>query len=194
MEQTPRDSSPSLGHGAHSGDGNALVSSGNVPENTSMLALLRPDWRSRAVVSIAPFNWALIPQCFEHSIAQQLAQTFPQHHLLLPAGDSSTPRFLYRSLIRRGIVEPFCTNLDDVWQRLLQMLLSPEYADALGTLMGISTRGLNVDAAICVYHRDHWLKPHTDREHRVLTQRRDVPVVKTATTIACKRPRIRVQH
>jgi len=42
--------------------------------------------------------------------------------------------------------------------------------ETLASLTGIAGRGLVVDVAACLYRKDHWLGPHTDRPHRIATQ------------------------
>jgi SM-20-related protein len=133
-------------------------------------SLLNPNWRRACTVYTRPFDWALIPSLFTRKFATTLAVTFPESGFRLTGDGSASRRFFYQGLISGGTLQPSVQNMHAAWRALAHMLASKDYAKALGDLVGIDVQGLTADAALCVYSPRCWLRPHTDRDIRILTQ------------------------
>jgi Rps23 Pro-64 3,4-dihydroxylase Tpa1-like proline 4-hydroxylase len=113
----------------------------------------------------------LIRVFFTCEFASALAKSFPQEGFKFASYGGDSQGFYYRHLISNGVIHNSVLELEPSWKILAKLLASQEYARGLAELVGLrNVRGLKVDCALAVYNSGCWLKPHTDREHRILTQ------------------------
>jgi 2OG-Fe(II) oxygenase superfamily len=82
---------------------------------------------------------------------------------------SAVQHFIIKVLLSSNI-QPQIQNMHVCWQHFVNKLASRDYVEWLGNIMEVETANLKVDAALCIYDSNCYLEPHTDRDHRVLSQ------------------------
>jgi SM-20-related protein len=122
---------------------------------------------ARAVRNTDPFNWSVVEDFFDRSVALSLSSEFPADGFRM-AG-SQIKKFYVRSLVVNSTLPSSIAKLSATWQNVALFISSPDYRKRLGEFFGRDLNHLRVDATLCRYAPGCSLPPHTDRDVRDTT-------------------------
>jgi lipopolysaccharide transport system ATP-binding protein len=140
-----------------------------MPDGADVIDLTRLDEQRLA---IQPYEWAFVNNLYSKRDAKLLAASFPTDNFKTVKGYDGEKGYEYeaRALIQMWATEPSHFNgLTDIWRRLANSLLSPEYRSAMTRLTGRALMDAPMEAYVCHYGPGAWLGPHLDLKDKIVT-------------------------
>jgi hypothetical protein len=117
-----------------------------------------------------PFTWARIFEPFQLADASKLAESFPHSALIPSIGKGDHYQLADLTIVSDGRATSAIGKLPAAWAAIVPSLLDPLYTAALEHLLKIDLAKSTLLARICRYDAGCWMKPHTDRVDRLVTQ------------------------
>jgi SM-20-related protein len=122
-----------------------------------------------AGLSSRPFRWGLYRDFVTPGLARALAADFPDDGFFLSAPPGSGKCFQFRDLYSDGAVRGG-DALAASWKEVLTKLASDEYRHSVAAACDVPLDGTSVSIGAAVYENGYYLRPHTDRAFRLITQ------------------------
>jgi hypothetical protein len=130
------------------------------------------DAIASARLSRDPYEWALVDPALASDDAKTLLEHFPDSGYWQITGDDGEKRYTYaaRPLVTLGAAHAAPVGpLHPAWQQVANDLVSPEYRQALGELVGRSLDDCLMEASVWRWDADAHLGSHKDMGTKVVT-------------------------
>lgn len=131
--------------------------------------MLSLDTISAAKLYQKPFSWTWIEDFWPGDFAKDVARSYPALHFNESVGNEGHYKLSDRLVVEASEIQ----NISDftmVWKNIIKQFLEPGYRQTIEKLFNMDLADTEIKIRLCKYKGDCWMKPHTDRVDRVVTQ------------------------
>ncbi|MBK6479133.1 MAG: 2OG-Fe(II) oxygenase [Saprospiraceae bacterium] len=126
----------------------------------------------KSKIETTPYEWCFIDDLFSNEDKRHLSSTYPMDHFKSVNGYDGEKSYVYecRNLIHMGAgMASFSDDLNTVWVKLAQDLLSDQYRLALSKLCQKDLSLVPMEVNIFHYSPGTWMGPHVDLKDKIVT-------------------------
>lgn len=118
--------------------------------------------------------WALTSNLIKSSVQEDLIKAYPQHGFSKAIRDKGTKKHysfnLLDLVLNNNIVDDPDKNVDEIWYKFANILLTDEYIELISKKMNINLKDASINIGFYKFNPGDWVEPHIDNPNKLVTQ------------------------